>query len=280
MPFSGGVFTRAFNWVADKTNLINITASRMDAEMDGMATALSTCVLKDGTQTITNDIPMSSHKFTGLSDGTTTGESVHFGQVASETSVGLIELATAAEVAAGTDATRAVTVANLPCVKLASASVSGATSHNIALPTGYQFLDLMIDNFVNVNNNVQITLRISTDGGSSFISTFSYYQAATRVSDDLTSAPVGATGAAQVELAVNMSNTNNAATMQMRIPTPQSTSRRKFVDYSVNYRKVTNGPTNVTGMWTYDGGNDDFTHLQIISSSGNISFDYRIIGWR
>lgn len=64
MAFSGGVFTRVYSWATDKVNAIKITASRMDTEMDGMATGLSACVLKDGTQTITANITMSGYKFT------------------------------------------------------------------------------------------------------------------------------------------------------------------------------------------------------------------------
>jgi len=49
MAFDGnGVFTRLYNWVTDKVNGINITASRMDGEMDGFAAGLTNCVTKDG----------------------------------------------------------------------------------------------------------------------------------------------------------------------------------------------------------------------------------------
>ncbi len=68
MAFSGGTFSRIHNWVTDKANLVKITASRFDAEMDGMATGLSTCILKDGTQTITDHIPFNGKKITGLGD--------------------------------------------------------------------------------------------------------------------------------------------------------------------------------------------------------------------
>lgn len=58
MAFNGsGVFSRLFNWVTDKTNLVPVTASRMDSEMDGMATGLSSCLVKDGQQTATARIP-------------------------------------------------------------------------------------------------------------------------------------------------------------------------------------------------------------------------------
>jgi hypothetical protein len=66
MAFSSGVFTRLYSWATDKTNGVKITASRMDAEMNGMATGLSTCILKDGTQTTTAVVPFAA----GLSVGT------------------------------------------------------------------------------------------------------------------------------------------------------------------------------------------------------------------
>ena len=61
MSFNGsGVFNRVFGvggWATDKTNLVPVTASRVDSEMDGMATGLSTCICKDGQTTVTARIP-------------------------------------------------------------------------------------------------------------------------------------------------------------------------------------------------------------------------------
>lgn len=66
MAFNGsGVFSRLYNWVSDAANSIKITASRMDAEMDGFATGLSGCVTKDGQTTTTASIPFAA----GLSVG-------------------------------------------------------------------------------------------------------------------------------------------------------------------------------------------------------------------
>lgn len=80
MAFSLGVFTRLYSWVTDRDNAVKIRADRMDAEMDGMATGLSTALLKDGTQTPTANIPMNSKKFTGLAAGSASGDSVAWGQ--------------------------------------------------------------------------------------------------------------------------------------------------------------------------------------------------------
>lgn len=68
MAFSGGVFVRLYSWAADAASEILIRSDRMDAEFDGIATGLSKCVLKDGTQTITNHIPWNGKRITGLGD--------------------------------------------------------------------------------------------------------------------------------------------------------------------------------------------------------------------
>ncbi len=70
MAFSSGVFSRLYNWVTDRDSGIKIRADRMDAELDGIATGLSTCILKDGTQIVTGNIPFAGFKLTGVGDPT------------------------------------------------------------------------------------------------------------------------------------------------------------------------------------------------------------------
>ena len=61
MPFNGsGVFTRLYNWANDAAASIKIRADRFDAEMDGFATGLSTCMTKDGQQ-----LPTAAQNFNG-----------------------------------------------------------------------------------------------------------------------------------------------------------------------------------------------------------------------
>lgn len=56
--FNGsGTYVRNFSWVNDKTNGIDITASRFDTEDNGYATGLSTVICKDGQSTTTGRIP-------------------------------------------------------------------------------------------------------------------------------------------------------------------------------------------------------------------------------
>lgn len=78
MAFNGsGSFTRLYNWVSDRNASIKIRADRMDAEMDGFATGLSTCITRDGQTTITQDIPFNNKKITSLADATAAGDALN-----------------------------------------------------------------------------------------------------------------------------------------------------------------------------------------------------------
>lgn len=68
MAFSGGIFSRLYNFVSDRDNGIKIRADRMDSELDGIASGLSAAILKDGSQTITANIPFATYRITGLGD--------------------------------------------------------------------------------------------------------------------------------------------------------------------------------------------------------------------
>ena len=77
MAFSGGVFSlSAGNPVVTGTT---ISSTVQNNTMSDVATGLSTCVLKDGTQIVTANIPMAGFKFTGLGSGTAATNSASFG---------------------------------------------------------------------------------------------------------------------------------------------------------------------------------------------------------
>lgn len=80
MPFSGGSFSlyATGNPVVTGTT---ISSSWANDTLTDIATGLSTCVLKDGSQTVTANIPMAGFKFTGLGAGSATGNSVRYEQV-------------------------------------------------------------------------------------------------------------------------------------------------------------------------------------------------------
>jgi hypothetical protein len=82
LAFNGaGTFARIYSWVSDKAANVKITASRMDAEMDGFATGLSTCITKDGQTTVTANLPMNSKKHTGVAAGTARTDYADVGSV-------------------------------------------------------------------------------------------------------------------------------------------------------------------------------------------------------
>jgi len=57
MAYSSGTFSRLYDWTTDRDAGVKIRADRMDAEFDGIATGLTTAILKDGTQTTTATVP-------------------------------------------------------------------------------------------------------------------------------------------------------------------------------------------------------------------------------
>lgn len=63
-----GTFTRLYSWTADKLAGIKILSSRMDEEFDGIATALSNCLYRDGQATPSANISWGGKRLTNLGD--------------------------------------------------------------------------------------------------------------------------------------------------------------------------------------------------------------------
>ena len=86
MSFSGGTFS--INSTGQPVVAgTSISASVFNSLTSDLATGLSTCMLKDGTQTITQNIPMAGFKFTGLGAGSANGDSLRYEQL-----IGLYQL--------------------------------------------------------------------------------------------------------------------------------------------------------------------------------------------
>jgi len=131
MSFSSGTFTLVSgNPVVTATTISSTWANNT---LSDIATGLTTCVLKDGTQTITANLPMAGFILTGLGAGAAAGNSVRYEQVLSANGVKFS--AGAALTATGTlqsDAlqlaatiNQVTTVAASTGVKLYSAAVAG-----------------------------------------------------------------------------------------------------------------------------------------------------------
>lgn len=80
MPFSSGTFS-VFTPGNPVVTGTTISSTVFNNTMTDFATGLSACMLRDGSQAISSNIPMSSFKFTGLAAGTSAGDSVRYEQV-------------------------------------------------------------------------------------------------------------------------------------------------------------------------------------------------------
>ena len=80
MPFNGsGTYTLpAGNPVTTGTTISSTTTNNTNSDI---ATALTNCITRDGQSTPSADLPMNSHKLTGLAAGTTAGDSVRYEQL-------------------------------------------------------------------------------------------------------------------------------------------------------------------------------------------------------
>lgn len=82
MPWDGaGTFTRDYNWESDRDLDLDIDAERMDGELDNYATAMNKCLVKDGQNTPTADLPMDSNKHTGVGNASARTHYAATGQV-------------------------------------------------------------------------------------------------------------------------------------------------------------------------------------------------------
>jgi len=83
MPFSNGAFSlvSGVNPVVTGTT---ISSNWANSTLQDIATGLSTAVLKDGTQTITQNIPFSGFRLTGIGAGTATTDAARIDQLQSQ----------------------------------------------------------------------------------------------------------------------------------------------------------------------------------------------------
>jgi hypothetical protein len=79
MPFTSGTFSpyTPGNPVVTGTT---ISSTAFNNTVNDIATGLSTAILKDGTQTVTANIPMGNNKLTGLAQSTATGDALSQGR--------------------------------------------------------------------------------------------------------------------------------------------------------------------------------------------------------
>lgn len=80
MAFSSGVYSLPSNSFAVPVTGTTISSTAAASTFADFVTAFSTCVLKDGTQTITADLPMAGFTLTGIAAANANGEPVRWQQ--------------------------------------------------------------------------------------------------------------------------------------------------------------------------------------------------------
>jgi hypothetical protein len=82
MVLTDGTLTGPALCTQQKAAAVKITASRMDATLDDIASALTQSLSKDGQTVPTANLPMGGYKLTGLAAGNAAGNSVRYEQLA------------------------------------------------------------------------------------------------------------------------------------------------------------------------------------------------------
>jgi hypothetical protein len=80
MAFSGGIYILTYNWTTEAA-APPIEIAKLDTEFAGVATGLSTCILRDGTGLPTAAIPFNSQRITTLGNATANADAANAGQV-------------------------------------------------------------------------------------------------------------------------------------------------------------------------------------------------------
>lgn len=247
MSFSSGVFTINTSGQPVVTGTV-ISAPVFNAFTGDIATGLSTCLLKDGTQTVTANIPMSTYKFTGLGAGSASGDSVRFEQL------GLILIA------------------------VATASTS-ATIDFTGLSSTYDEYVLTVTNFVPAANNSYPILRVSEDNGSTYKSGASDYGYISSYNTDISATPTGYGDSSESGIWINGGNgvsstaSKGGLCCEIRIFSPASTSANKLFYMSGCSVKTAGGEAffNFTTSGRFVLDTNAINAVRILSSSGNIT---------
>lgn len=306
--FNGaGTYARFYNWAQDKVNAIRIRADRMDTEMDGVATALSNVICRDGQSTIAANIPMNSKKLTGLAAGTASGDSLRYEQLFAGTvdlgtsavlALGTVELGHATDTTlsrisagvVGVEGAALATVTALSAVQaqlgevlLASGSASGATLDiNLSAFSGYRAWRVVVTNLRPATDNVQLFMRTSTNGGAAYDAGASDYQYSTWVETDPTgTSESGTTGYIALNPAsVNVGNVvDEAASLDLIFYSPESAGHSKIQGQMI-YKNIA-GSVRSTRTCALRAASANVDAIRFLFSSGNItSGSYAIYGLR
>jgi hypothetical protein len=295
MGFSSGLFSLLYNWNTDKTNGVKITASRMQAQDEDIASGLSKAILKDGTQTITANIPFNTFKITGLGDASAAKDAMNrdasdarYMPIAGAATYQLTEGASPGTPSSGfgkawldtsgvfnfiNDGGTNIKLVDATEVLVSTGTAAAAATLDLTLPATYTHFRLVLSDIEPVSA-ATINSRISFDSGVSYKSDALYYVAGIR--QDQGAATLSNIGGATQDTIVLTPSLPIAAghgnIIEMSFHTQSTGSHLSGGVWRQQSWQSAGSLSNVSGAWGYRGASTRATNIRIYASTGNISF--------
>jgi hypothetical protein len=165
----------------------------------------------------------------------------------------------------------------------ATASSSATVDFATGIDSTYDEYELHFQNLIPATNAVNVHLRVSTNGGSTYVASGSPYESCySQINTSGTSSPFGGSGSNQIQLTGATSNSASAggASGVIRIISPASTAVHKQFLFSINNRPSTSTLEVISGTGTYDA-TTAINAVRLFCSSGNIaSGSFKLYGIR
>jgi hypothetical protein len=217
-------------------------------------------------------------------------------QDASQTQKGVVELATNAEVTAGTDTTRPIVPSAFAASKFNAlnliATATAASSASIdftGLNSDYSKYIIEIQDLLPVTNGATVIGRVSTDNGANYITGTSYSSscvshnpAATWASHNGATSGAGITSSAGGAGSYGLSNTSTKGLSGViTIHNPSSVATHKKIEADGCYDNAAGDFTQFLSAGAYEGGTSAVNAFRILLDTGNIaSGSFKLYGIR
>ena len=167
-----------------------------------------------------------------------------------------------------------------------TASNSATLTDTTSLTGAFDLYEIELENIVSANDNVTFAMRVSQNGGTSYLaatykSSIVSFSSGALATDTVTDRILLSGGAGSVDGI--SSNGSYGLNSLFRIRTPTSASMRKLVEGTCGYYSTASSRIHASDQFAgfYDGNNNAVNALQFLCGSGNItSGKIRIYGVR
>ena len=217
--------------------------------MSEVATGLSTCVLKDGTQIITANIPMAGFKFTGMGSGSAAANAVAYGQLAADF--------------------------------ISTVSATGQTNIEFTgLNSNYRQHILRLSNVLPGTANTTLFVRVSTDNGATFITSEDYSAATSRcvATAGAVVTAIASSSYSGMPILFNINNGGSGLSAEIVLDNLSSSDLSKQVTWtgSATYQSSTN-TQKVEGSAMYNAGVTAIDAIRLVFNTGVFASGYGMV---